>query len=331
MEKMFKQSLKLINPQWGKLQCNNSSLNSLKSLFKGQAYFSLLFFISLQLALSQNALVFQSDFGLKDGAVSAMKGVAFAVDSQLPIFDITHDIPPFNIWEASYRLAQAAPYWPEGTVFVSVVDPGVGSERKSVVMKSMSGHYFVTPDNGTLTMVAHLLGVAEVHEIDENTNRLQGSELSHTFHGRDVYAYTGARLASDKISFAEVGPKLGNQVELIAYQKATINGGKLLGNIPILDVNYGNVWTNINRELFDEFNPDYGDQFCIIISQNNESIWEGKAPFVKTFGDVEMGAPLLYYNSLLNVSLALNWDDFAGKNGIGSGSEWSIEISRCDE
>jgi len=305
--------------------------NPLKSFFKGCAYFFLLFFISLQSALCQNALVFQSDFGLKDGAVSAMKGVAFAVDTQLPIFDITHDIPPFNIWEASYRLAQAAPYWPTGTVFVSVVDPGVGSDRKSVVMKSESGHFFVTPDNGTLTMVAHLLGISAIHEIDENVNRLQGSELSHTFHGRDVYAYTGARLASGKIYFAEVGPKLENQVELIPYQKAKLKAGKLLGNIPILDTNYGNVWTNINSELFDKMTPEYGDQFCIIITKNTESVWEGSAPFVKTFGDVEKGAPLLYYNSLLNISLALNWDDFANKYGIESGSEWSIEISHCDE
>src|SRR5690349_23277889 len=105
-----------------------------------------------------HALVFQSDFGLKDGAVSAMKGVAFGVSDKLAIFDLTHEIPPYNIWEAAYRLNQAAPYWPAGTVFVSIVDPGVGSERKSVVAKTRTGHYIVTPDNGTLTLVAETLG-----------------------------------------------------------------------------------------------------------------------------------------------------------------------------
>jgi S-adenosylmethionine hydrolase len=95
-----------------------------------------------------NMLVFQSDFGLKDGAVSAMKGVAMGVSPDLKIFDVTHEIPAYNIWEASYRLVQTAPYWPKGTVFVSVVDPGVGTERKSVVLLTKSGHYFVTPTMG---------------------------------------------------------------------------------------------------------------------------------------------------------------------------------------
>src|SRR5512145_23370 len=113
-------------------------------------------------AYAQSALVLQSDFGLKDGAVACMKGVAFGVDHNLKIFDLTHEIPNYNIWEAAYQLKQTAPFWPPGTVFVSVVDPGVGTERKSVVMKTNSGHYFVSPDNGTLTLVAEDLGIAAV-------------------------------------------------------------------------------------------------------------------------------------------------------------------------
>ena len=116
-----------------------------------------------------NALVLQTDFGLKDGAVSAMQGVAFGVDRELKMFDLTHEIPAYNIWEASYRLYQTATYWPAGTVFVSVVDPGVGTERPSVVLKTKSGHYFVSPDNGTLTLVAEHLGIEAVRKIDENT------------------------------------------------------------------------------------------------------------------------------------------------------------------
>src|SRR5215471_18591518 len=107
----------------------------------------------------RGVVVFQSDFGLKDGAVSAMKGVATEVDPELKLYDLTHDIPAYNVWEGAYRLQQAAPYWPKGTVFVSVVDPGVGTSRKSVVMRSKTGQYFVTPDNGTLTLVAEQLGI----------------------------------------------------------------------------------------------------------------------------------------------------------------------------
>src|SRR6185437_13933688 len=118
-----------------------------------------LFFGSTIFSFAQNKIVvFQTDFGLQDGAVSAMKGVAMGVSQDLKLFDLTHEIPAYNIWEAAYRLQQTAQYWPAGTVFVSVVDPGVGSERKSVVLKTKSGHFFVTPDNGTLTLIARSLG-----------------------------------------------------------------------------------------------------------------------------------------------------------------------------
>ncbi len=95
--------------------------------------------IGLSSVCASNALILQTDFSLKDGAVSAMKGVAFSVDSNLKIFDLTHEIPPYNIWEGAYRLYQTASYWPQGSVFVSVVDPGVGTKRKSVVLKTKNG------------------------------------------------------------------------------------------------------------------------------------------------------------------------------------------------
>ena len=123
---------------------------------------------------TKGLMVFQSDFGVKDGAVSAMKGVACGVDPNLKLYDLTHEIPAFNIWEASYRLWQTVPYWPAGTVFVSVVDPGVGTNRKSVVAAPKTGQYIVTPDNGTLTMVAEKLGLDAVREIDETKNRRAG-------------------------------------------------------------------------------------------------------------------------------------------------------------
>ncbi|MBR4421032.1 MAG: SAM-dependent chlorinase/fluorinase, partial [Erysipelotrichaceae bacterium] len=153
-------------------------------------------------------LVFQTDFGLDDGAISAMEGVAFGVDLDLNIRHLTHNIPQYNIFDASYRLYQAMNYWPKGTTFVSVVDPGVGSDRKSCVAETKNGYYVVTPDNGTLTHIDRFIGLKAVRQIDEKKNRLAGSDLSYTFHGRDVFAYTGARLASGTISFEEVGPEM---------------------------------------------------------------------------------------------------------------------------
>src|SRR5215475_4798405 len=133
-------------------------------------------------AAQKKIVVYQSDYGVKDGAVSEMKGVAMGVSPDLKLFDLTHEIPAYNIWEGAYRLQQTVPYWPAGTVFVSVVDPGVGTARKSVVLKTKSGQFIVTPDNGTLTLVAASLGIDEVRQIDEAVNRRQGSQQSYTFH-----------------------------------------------------------------------------------------------------------------------------------------------------
>ncbi len=281
-------------------------------------------------AMAQHALVLQSDFSEKDGAVAAMRGVAVGVSPDISMYDLTHEIPTYNIWEASIRLLQVAEYWPEGTVFVSVVDPGVGTDRKSVVLKTTSGHYFVTPDNGTLTFVAETLGIDAVREIDEAVNRLQNSEASYTFHGRDVYAYTGARLASETISFEDVGPLLPAEVVSIPYQPPGFADGRLVGNIPILDVRYGNVWTNIGRDVFERLNLQHGELVDLQICDEDKEVVRLKIPFESTFGAVELGEPLLYLNSLNNVSVALNQDSFASTYGIGSGASWSVIIKRAE-
>ncbi len=277
-------------------------------------------------AWSQSALVFQTDFGLEEPAVASMKGVAYGVSPDLKMFDLTHEIPVFNIWEAAYRLNQTARYWPAGTVFVSVVDPGVGTDRKSVVLKTKSGHYFVSPDNGSLTLVAETLGIDEVRRIDENVNRLEGSERSHTFHGRDVYSYTGARLASNAISFGQVGPVLEPAVVSIEYKKPALVDGRIEGNIPILDIHYGNVWTNINVELFDELGIGVGESAWVRISDGTETLFEERVRYVSSFGGVDLGEPALYVNDILNIGLAVNQGDFAKQYGVVPGPDRNIEI-----
>ena len=274
------------------------------------------------------AVVIQTDFGVKDGAVAEMKGVALSVEPTLQLFDITHEIPSYNIWEAAYRLNQAAAFWPKGTVFVSVVDPGVGTERRSVVLKTKSGHYFVSPDNGTLTLVAKNLGIAEVREIDESINRRKGSENSNTFYGRDVYVYTAARLAASKISFKKVGRKLPKEVVSINYQEAVLDNGVIKGNIPVLDVQYGNVWTNIADSLVYKMGVKYGDSVQVEIWNKDSSVIKNTVPLVKTFGSVQEGSSLAYFNSLMNFSLAINQGDFSKTFKVYSGPEWSIKINK---
>ncbi len=283
--------------------------------------------------MSQNGIVvFQTDFGTKDGAVSAMKGVASSVDPTLKLYDLTQEIPAYNIWEAAYRLDQTVPYWPAGTVFVSVVDPGVGTERKSVVAKTKSGHYIVTPDNGTLTLLAASIGIESMREIDEAVNRRKNSGASYTFHGRDVYAYTAARLASKTIAFESVGQLLTPTPVLLPYQKASLttanNKASLKGNIDILDIQYGNLWTNIGQDLWKAFNaiPHSKNTIVVKIFHQQKLVYQGTMPFENTFGGVAVGKPLAYLNSLMQLSFALNQGSMAEKFKIGSGPDWHVTI-----
>ena len=279
-------------------------------------------------AWSAGPLVLQSDFGVKDSAVASMKGVAVSVSRDLDIYDLTHEVPTYNIWEASLRLAQAAEYWPKGTVFVSVVDPGVGTKRKSVVLKTKSGHYFFSPDNGSLTAVAEQLGIEAVRQIDEAVNRLANSEKSYTFHGRDVYAYTGARLAADVISFAEVGRKLPSEVLSLPYQKPHVEQGRVYGNIEILDPQFGNIWTNIDRGTFKALELEPGDNVRIEVTNGDTLVLMQILPYFPTFGRVPVGKPLLYLNSLNNVALAINQGNYSETFDIQSGASWSIRIEK---
>lgn len=276
----------------------------------------------------QPILVLQSDFGTLDGAVASMKGVAVGVSPDIHIYDLTHHIEPYNIWQGALRLVQSAEYWPVGTVFVSVVDPGVGTDRKSIVLKTKSGHYFVTPDNGTLTFVAPRLGIAGVREIDEAVNRRKNSEKSFTFHGRDVYAYTAARLAAGVITFEQVGRELPAEVVTIPHQQSRFESGVVYGNVQTADGNYGNLWTNVDRATLGKLQVATGDTLKIRILKGDEEVLNLIVPYVATFGAVEVGKPLLYLNSLESVSLAINQQNFAERYQVGSGPEWSIEIRR---
>lgn len=276
-----------------------------------------------------NFLVLQSDFGLEDGAVSAMYGVAHTVSNDIEISDLTHNIPPYDIWVASYRLYQTVKYWPKGTVFVSVVDPGVGSDRRSIACLTKSGHYIITPDNGSLSHIQYYEGIEKVIAIDEVKSRLPHSEESHTFHGRDVYAYNGARLASKQITFNE----LGQPIELDSIKQLEIIEAKnenniLSGSIDVLDIRFGSLWTNIPLDYLKEANYSHGDQIMVFIFHNENKVYQNIIKFVRSFADVNIGEPLVYVNSLVNIGIAVNQDSFSKLYHIGTGKEWTIQLSK---
>ena len=282
--------------------------------------------------MQNNLLVLQSDFGLVDGAVSAMVGVALEESPTLKIHHLTHDITPYNIFEGSYRLFQTVNYWPEGTTFVSVVDPGVGSKRKSVVAKTVQNQYIVTPNNGTLSFIKKHVGILAIREISEVENRRKNTEHSYTFHGRDVYAYTGAKLASGHITFEEVGPELDTEdIMEIPVVETTIGNDFVSGAIDILDVRFGSLWTSIRREEFYTLSPEFGDWFEVTIYNNDMLVYQNQVTYGKSFADVRIGQPILYINSLYRVGLAINQGSFAKAYNVGVGAQWSIEIKRIEK
>jgi S-adenosylmethionine hydrolase len=281
-----------------------------------------------QLAWARSPLVLYTDFGTADGAVAALKGVAYSVSQEILISDLSHE-DPGSIFAGAYRLYQAESFWPQGTIFVAVIDPGVGTERLSIALKTRTGHIFIAPNNGLLTMVAERDGIEELRRIDETTNRRPGSEESHTFHGRDIFGYAGARLAADVITFEQVGPKLPSDALMtLPYRKAERVGDKVTGIVPLLDTQYGNVWTNIPKALFNELKPELGQSFHVRVYREDQLIADSVAPYRRTFGEVAPKAPLIYVNSLLNMAVAVNLGNFAREHGVGSGPEWTIEIGR---
>jgi hypothetical protein len=272
-------------------------------------------------------LVLLTDFGVKDGAVAAMKGVAHGVSAALTIVDLTHEIPPFNLLEGAYRLRQAAAYWEPGTVFVIVVDPGVGTARKSLAAKDGDGRIYVCPDNGLLTFVAQDIGLSDLRELDETAQRLPGSSQSYTFLGRDLYAFVGAKLASGAIRLEDAGEKLEG-IQTLEITAARLEGGTISGTIPVLDVQFGNVWSNIPKALLDEAGVQLGDWLEARIAHDGAERWRDTVQFVPSFGHVPHGQHLLYVNSLLHASLGINASSFAQEYGISSGAGWTLELRK---
>ena len=259
-----------------------------------------------------------------------MYGVAQGVSEDLRVYDLTHEIPQYDIWEASYRLIQTVGYWPKGTVFVSVVDPGVGSTRRSIGVKTRDGHYIITPDNGTLTHIKRMVGIQEARIIDETTNRLAGSGESYTFHGRDIYAYTGARLASGVITFEQVGPQVDvDSVIQLPVVEPVREKDSVSGTIDVLDVRFGSLWTNISRELFLGLGLTHGSRVEVTISKDSRILYKNIMTYAKSFADVNVGEPLLYVNSLDCLAVAINQGSFSKAYNIGTGNAWRIQLRKA--
>lgn len=195
-----------------------------------------------------------TDFGLLDPFAAEMKAVILSICPEARIIDITHQVEKFNIRLGSFLLATAAPYFPDGTVHVAVVDPGVGSDRRAIVVVTGRSVY-VGPDNGLLIPAARREGIVHVYEL---TNRsFMRSEVSATFHGRDVFAPAAAHLASGRLP-KDCGPEISDYVQP-SYAKPKFNGKSMTCEVFHVD-GFGNVVTNLSDNMFAKLGIRLGEK-----------------------------------------------------------------------
>lgn len=247
-------------------------------------------------------VVFLTDFGTGDDAVAICKGVMLGLAPRLRIVDLTHEVPPFSIRDGARLLVGPTPYFPAGTVFLAVVDPGVGGARRAIVAKSRRGQYFVLPDNGLVTPVADRDGLAEVREI-ANLAWVRTGTATPTFHGRDVFAPVAARIARGD-DWRDVGPVIESPVRLEVASVA-VGADGLVGEVVALDGRFGNLLTNVAASDLGALGWVAGDRVAVRVGTRELTL-----PFVHTFEAVPKGAPLLYVDSRERVALAVNRGSF---------------------
>ena len=278
----------------------------------------------------KRAVVLQTDFGEGNVSVSTMKGVCRIVDPTLEVFDSTHSVRPFDVLKASDALFYVIPFWPAGTVFVSVVDPGVGTSRKSCVALLENGSYVVTPDNGTLTYIKDRLGIKQVRQIDETTNRYPTTRDVHIFHGRDVYAYTAARLAGGVIDYEGVGPEYPvSQIVEAPYVKPRKLPDGVYGMIADSSTHFGLVTTNIPFRWLAECGMEYGDNVKIRIEHAGGCVLEEIVPIAKSFGFVPEGSDLVYNSETSMIEVATNRRNMVVERNLGDGADWTLAVRKA--
>ena len=286
-------------------------------------------------AQTNPTLVFMTDFGVRDDAIAICKGVMWSIEPNLRIVDLTHDVTAFDVREGAVYLAQTAPYYPDDAVFVGVVDPGVGTERRAIVLRTARGQLFVAPDNGLLSLVARQEGVDGIWNVTNPAFMLPNP--SATFHGRDVFSPCGAHLAAGK-PVEEVGSALAEMVSIPIVDAQRFED-RLVGDVTLLDKSFGNVWTNITRDMVTDLlenglTDSAGGPVRLQVAfgpapEDDPSLRRTPVilQLVETFGDVTKGSPLAYFNSRDHLSFAVNMGSFAASHDIVPGTR--VEVRRA--
>jgi len=251
-----------------------------------------------------------TDFGLNDNFVGVMKGVIYRINPEAKIVDISHQVESHNICDAAFLLKSSYPYFPGGTVFLIVVDPGVGSERKAIIVETEK-YLFVAPDNGVLSFLTK----RDIKRIIQITNQEYFLKpVSHTFHGRDIFAPVTAYLSKGE-NVDKFGPRI-KKIERIEFPEPQVKNNRLVGEVIYVD-RFGNLITNINQDTFLRFIE--GKKFQIVI---------GKAKILKissSYQEGKEGLPIAVFGSFDNLEISLYRDDVSRRLNLNKGSKIYVE------
>lgn len=261
-------------------------------------------------------IAFLTDWGTRDFYVGAVKGVALSIFPEATLVDITHEVEPYNIMEGAVTLLLAAREYPAGTVFVAIVDPGVGTERRPIVLRTEDDKFFVGPDNGLFTFVAQEFGVKAVYQIT-NKDFMRPGPISFSFHGRDIFTPTAARIAAGRKA-SDVGPAISDFV-VLDVKPARLEDGKLIGEVVLVD-QYGNMQANISRDLVAKLGLKFNDKVRVTVGDKTI-----ESRFVNTYGDVPEGSDLIFVASTEWVEISVNMGSAKDRFGGDIGSQVIIE------
>jgi hypothetical protein len=254
-----------------------------------------------------------TDYGIKDSYVAEMKGVILGILPNATLVDVSHDVGNYSVDEGAFHMARTVPYFPEGTVHVGVVDPGVGSSRKGIFIRA-KGAWLVGPDNGLLAPAAERLGVEKVFEI---ANReLLPVKVSDVFDGRDTFGPTGALLAKG-VDPEEIGPEIEEYIRLPMYEPK-ITEDAVEATIIHVD-GFGNLVTNVTYEVLDQLGVSGDSSFDVKVSGK-----EYRLPYVKRFSAVATGEPLILVAGGGYMEFAVNQGNAQERLGIGKGEKVRI-------
>jgi S-adenosyl-L-methionine hydrolase (adenosine-forming) len=242
-----------------------------------------------------------------------MKGVLLSRCPDARVVDISHDVPPFSVHAGAYAMDQAAPYFPSGTVHVIVIDPGVGTQRKALLVEALE-QYFIAPDNGVLSMIYARDRGPKTHEIVNHDLWLP--VLSHTFHGRDIFAPVAAALASGVARPADVGPLLSEIQLLTDLEPEEIVPRFWRGTVLSID-RFGNVITNFSVAAFRQIATS---PFTIRVNETDIT------RFRTTFAGAPQGLCFAYFGSSRYIEVGMDQDSAAVLLRASPGNSISLQL-----